>query len=247
MRIVVSLTTIPTREQSLLQTIKSIQSGTVLPDIIYVNIPVHYVRFREEFDENIKNELRSMKGVHVNDVLEERGALDKIIPVLKLEQDPDTHIVIVDDDAYYGPRFLEGLVKGYNEFQTVVGYSSIAYPETAIRQTGRVCYMLIQGHGQFAEIMEGSFGVLFPRHVFNNFSEFPPMTVNNTNIYLSDDYVFSKYLDKQNVRKRVVYYPWAGRRGDDWSTIVSWNDNSQTYALSSLGNLERYLEVKEEV
>lgn len=241
MRIVVSLTTIPTREQSLLKTIKSIQSGTVVPDVIYVNIPLTYVRFKEQFDPSVKKELQTMQGVKVNDVQEEHGALDKIIPVLKLEQDPDTCIIIVDDDASYSPRFIEGLVTGYSQFQTVVGYSGIAYPETAIRLSGQLRYILHQGHGQFSEILEGSFGVLFPRRVFNNFADVKPMTAENTAMYLSDDYVFSKYLDSQGVNKRVVSYPWAGRKGDDWSTIVSWNENSQTYSLSSLGNLERYM------
>jgi hypothetical protein len=244
MRIVVSLTTIPTREHSLLKTIKSIQSGTVLPDIIYVNIPVKYVRFKEQFDPDVKKDLQSMKGVQVNDIQEERGSLDKIIPILKLEQDPDTCIVIVDDDASYSSRFIEGLVTGYSQYQTVVGYSGIAYPETAIRQTGQLRYILIQGHGQMTEILEGSFGVLFPRRVFNNFLDFEPMTAENTKMYLSDDYVFSKYLDTQGVIKRIVWYPWAGRKGDDWKTVVAWNENSQTYSLSSLGNLERYLTVK---
>jgi len=244
MRVVVSLTTIPTREQSLLKTIKSIQAGTVVPDVIYVNIPVKYVRFKEQFDPYVKKELQTMQGVKVNDVQEEHGALDKIIPVLNLEQDPDTCIIIVDDDASYSPRFIEGLVSGYYEFQTVVGYSGIAYPETAIRLSGHLRYILQQGHGQTAEILEGSFGVLFPRRVFDNFVDVEPMTAENTNMYLSDDYVFSKYLDSQGVNKRIVWYPWAGRKGDDWSTVVSWNENSQTYSLSSLGNLERYLAVK---
>jgi hypothetical protein len=101
----------------------------------------------------------------------------------------------------------------------------------------------VQGHGKDTEILEGGFGVLFPRYVFDSFPLFYPMTKNNTNMYLSDDYVIGKFLDSKGFKKKVIYHSWAGRAGDDWSTICSWNEGSQTHSLSKLGNLERYMEL----
>ena len=54
MRVVVTLTTIPTREESLIKTIKSIQDGTVKPDAIYVNLPEWYPRFKCAPDPNLE-------------------------------------------------------------------------------------------------------------------------------------------------------------------------------------------------
>ena len=57
MRVVVTLTTIPTREDSVIRTIKSIQAGTFKPDVIYVNLPEWYPRFECAPDPNLKTKL----------------------------------------------------------------------------------------------------------------------------------------------------------------------------------------------
>jgi hypothetical protein len=52
-RVVVSLTTIPTREESVIKTIESIQKGTYRVNDIYVNLPVWYPRFKCGPDPNL--------------------------------------------------------------------------------------------------------------------------------------------------------------------------------------------------
>jgi hypothetical protein len=241
-RVVVTLTTIPTRESSIIKTIESINSGTVKPDIIYVNLPIWYPRFNCPPDPNLGSKLKIM-GVHVNSC-EDYGSLTKLVPILELEKDPETLIVVLDDDMTYGPRVIEGLVKAHEEFKCPVGYSGIGYPKTAMRYLGKNGFVLFQGHGKNTEILECAFGVLFPRRCLDGFPSVEPMKPDSEKcLYTTDDFIFSKFFDSRGVPKKIACYPWAGRFGDDWSTLWSQNPNSQTHALSS-ENLENYLKVE---
>ena len=242
MRVVVSLTTIPTREESVIKTIESIRKGTYVPDEIYVNLPEWYPRFGQAPNSNLESKL-IQAGAKVNRC-KDYGSLTKLIPILNIEKDPSTLIVIVDDDMTYQPRVIEGLVCGYSEFKCPVGYSGIAYPETALKHTGRNCFLLFQGHGKRTEILECAFGVAFPRWSLDGFPNFEPMSEHSEKcMYTTDDYVFSKFFDSRGTYKFVINYPWAGRNGDDWSTIWEQNSGSQTHSLSRDGNLENYLKV----
>jgi hypothetical protein len=231
MRVVVSLTTIPTREKSVIQTIHSLQTGTFKPDAIYVNLPEWYPRFKRTPDLNLEAELKTL-GVIANKC-KDYGVLTKLIPTLELETDPETLIVIVDDDANYQPRFLEGLVKGHIEFKCPVGYSGIAYPESVLRVYGTLRYHVFFGHGTPTEMLECSFGFAIPRGVMEGFPKLEPMSEDSDKcVYLSDDYLYSRFIDFKRTPKKVICYPWAGRVGDDWSTIWIQNSDSQAHSLS---------------
>lgn len=238
-RVVVTLTTIPTRENSILKTIESIQTGSYKPDAIYVNLPDWYPRFNCPPDPNLRSKLKNM-GVHVNSC-EDYGSLTKLLPVLNIEKDPETRIVVLDDDMTYGPRVVEGLVKAHDEFKCPVGYSGIGYPETAVKYLGENGFVLFQGHGSFTDILECAFGVLFPRRCLEGFPSIEPMKPNSEKcLYTTDDFIFSKFFDSKGLPKRIACYQWAGRFRDDWSTLCTHNPGSQTYALSS-ENLCNYL------
>jgi hypothetical protein len=82
MRVVVSLTTIPTREDSVIKTIESIQTGTYRVNEIYVNLPEWYPRFGRGPDPNLETKLVSM-GVKVN-ICKDYGSLTKLVPILDI-------------------------------------------------------------------------------------------------------------------------------------------------------------------
>lgn len=239
-RVVVSLTTIPTREDSVIKTIESIQAGTYKVNEIYVNLPEWYPRFGRGPDPNLETKLVSM-GVKVN-TCKDYGSLTKLVPILDPETDPETLIVVLDDDVTYNKRVVEGLVRANEQFKCPVGYSGIAYPDTAIKHLGHNGFILFQGHGQKTEILECAFGVLFPRKCLDGFPVPEPMTPDSDKyMYLTDDFIFSKFFDSKGIEKKIACYPWAGRRGEDWSTIWTQNEGSQTHSLSRDGNLENYL------
>jgi hypothetical protein len=213
------------------KTIQSLYAGSVKPDVIYVNLPEWYPRFECAPDPNLKTKLKDL-GVTVNDC-KDYGVLTKLLPTLDVEADPDTLLVIVDDDMNYQPRFLEGLIKGYEEFKCPVGYSGIAYPETVLRVYGHLRYHVFFGHGSQTEMLECAFGFAIPRGVMDGFPKLEPMSETAEKyVYLSDDYLYTKFMDFKGVPKKVVCYPWAGRVGDDWSTIWIQNEGSQEHALS---------------
>ena len=240
MRVVVTTSTIPTREEAVVEMIHSIKTGTYIPDEIYVNLPKWYPRFRRSPDPNLKQKLESL-GVKVSEC-DDYGVLTKSLPILDVETDPETLIIIIDDDMIYQPRVIEGLVKAYEEFKCPVGYSGLAYPETVLRMFGKFGYRLFQGHGAHAEMMECAFGYAFPRKAMDGFWKFPPMKEDSERwVYLSDDYLYSKHFERMGLPKRVACYPWAGRVGDDWSTIWTQKQSSQTHALSrDENNLENF-------
>lgn len=235
-RIVTTMTVIPTREDSIVETIKSIQAGTMKPDAMYVNIPSRYIRFKQSLDSRLKPKLLEL-GVIVNEIEHDRACLNKILPILKHETDPETLVVTLDDDMVYTPRFIEGLYEGWKQFGDVVGYSGMYYPETVLRYTGQLRYGIVWGHGKQADILENGFGTMFQLKHLRNFPDMPPLNETTDPVmYISDDYIMGRYFDSVGVPKRVICHPWIGRTGDDWSSMCTEVKTSQTFALAASRN-----------
>lgn len=241
MRVAVTTTTIPTRETAIIEMIDSLKKGTVQPDVIYVNVPDWYPRFKKGPDPAIIEKLTSIPGVKVNSC-KDYGVLTKLLPTLQVETNPETLLVVVDDDVLYQPRFLEGIVKGYGEFKCPVGYSGIYYPETALKKIGKIRYILFQGHGTEVEMFECAFGFAFPVWAIQDFPPIEPMNeTSEKHVYLSDDYLYSRLLEMKGISKKLVCYPWAGRVVDDWSTVWTQKVETQTHSLSrDENNMENF-------
>jgi hypothetical protein len=236
MRVVVSLATIPTREESVIKTIESLRKGTYLPDEIYVNIPEWYVRFDRAPDPNLILKLNEI-GVKIN-TCKDYCTLNKIIPILDIENDPSTLIIGVDDDAEYHPRLIEGLVLGYNKFKTPVGYSGCTFP------LNNECCRTRTGHGTVVDMVDGVYGRAFPRWSLNGFPHFEPMTKESEEcLYLSDDLVIGKFIEFKQIKTVALFYPYIGRDypEEKHESIAPMKiiEGSQTYRLSG-ENTERY-------
>jgi hypothetical protein len=229
MRVVVTLTTIPSREKAVVDTVRSIKNGAVVPDAIYVNLPIWYPNLSRSSDPKLKAQLEEA-GAIVN-VCEDYGTFTKFIPTLEIEKDPDTLIIIIDDDSVYKPNFVAGLVSGYDEFKCPVGFSGIAYPETVLRLYGVLQYHLFLGHGTSTEIIECIAGYAFKVSDIQGFHTIQPMKQMEFKFfYFSDDYVLSRFFKE----KKVICYESIGRYGDDFSSICtpSKHINDSDFALS---------------
>jgi hypothetical protein len=234
MRIVVTLTTIPSREDAVLRTIRSLRVNSIWPNVIYVNLRKLVIRMNQEFSPGFRQRLIEA-GATVNDC-DDYGSLTKIIPTIAAEGDPEALIVTVDDDILYEPRFIEGLVEGHRMLSgSVVGYSGLAYPDTSIRHyNGRLEYLCFQHHGAHAEILESGFGVIMKRKWLDRFPVIPPETdESDPHLYICDDYVLSMYFDAVGITKRVVRLPWIGRIGSDWSSLCTFMEASNSDSLSN--------------
>ena len=246
-RIVTTMTVIPTRELALVRTITSIHRGNLKPDAMYVNIPSEYVRFSEPLEPWLKPVLTAM-GVTVLLLEHDRCCLNKILPILAVEKDPETLVVTIDDDIVYSPYFIAGLYEGHQKFGGVVGYSGLKYPEKVLAEGGDpMAYHVMMGHGGVSEILQQGFGTMTKLSSFYDFPHVPPLQKGmDPSLYLSDDYVISRFYDFKGLSKTVVCWDQIGRFKDDWSSICTLGDDGMVHKLSeSRKSLQDYLRTSE--
>ena len=174
-RIVTTMTVIPTREVALVKAIMSIQRGNIKPEAMYVNIPNEYVRFEEKIEPWLKPVLDAI-GVTIIELEHDRCCLNKILPILSFETDPETLVVTIDDDIIYSPLFIAGLLEAHNKFGGVVGYSGLLYPEKAESYGLKALeYNVRIGHGASTEILQQGFGTMTKISSFYGFPDVPPL------------------------------------------------------------------------
>jgi hypothetical protein len=217
-RIVTTMTIIPAREQLVIKAIMSIKNGTIKPDAMYINIPKKYARFEKPLEPWLKPVLVSL-GMTVLELDEDRACFNKILPILSFEKDPETLVVTIDDDIEYKPMFIAGLYEAYKSFGGVVGYSGLFYPENS---KDTLNYHLFLGHKCPAEIIQQGFGTMTKVASFEGFPHIPPLTKDmDASLYLSDDYVISRFYDFKGLSKYVVCWDQIGRVNDDWSSVCT--------------------------
>lgn len=223
MRVVVSLSTIPTRVPYLHRIINQLQNQTYPIDKIYLNIPYYSNREKREYPPLPDN--LNLKNVQVIRC-EDRGPITKLYPVLQYETHDDTIIITLDDDVSYIPTRVETLVKWCR-----------LYPNSALAATGYIIgnWYNYFGHIECPEkittvsIIEGYSGCAYRRKFFNtdllDYSGAPKES------YYHDDVWISGYLALQNIDRLVhpeFFLDWknnlgrlpAGLSDDIYSTIT---------------------------
>ena len=126
-RIIVSLSTLPSRVGNLYRVLNSILENEIKPDIVYVNIPKYSNREKKEYyiPENVKR----MENVKINIVHEDYGPITKLYPTLFEETNPESIIICIDDDKEYDKKLISHLVSVSdiypNECVCVTGWSFI--------------------------------------------------------------------------------------------------------------------------
>ena len=224
-RIVVSLSTIPSRVANLEQTLMSLAVQTRKPDVVYVSVPK--VSDREGVSYPIKMIAKQIKrvlpGIGRVAVLEEDyGPLTKLMGPLMGESDPKTLIITVDDDQKYDERLVETLVAGSEKHPGSVvclcGHVIGRFPNMwAFRcSRGDVKWplkMIYLEPDTPVDIVSGWCGVLYPRGVFGDEVPHPAMEDLRKNklkiLNRHDDLLVSAWLDLLDVNKYVVAYSGA--------------------------------------
>jgi hypothetical protein len=245
-RIVTTMTVIPTREVAIVKAIMSIQRGKIKPDAMYVNIPREYVRIEEKLEPWLKPALEAI-GVTVLELEHDRCCFNKILPILTVEKDPETLVVTIDDDIVYSPLFIAGLLEAHKKFGGVVGYSGLCYPEKAESYGLKPLeYNVCVGHGTPAEIIQQGFGTMTWLSSFYDFPNVPPLEKGgDATLYLSDDYVISRFYDYKKLTKTVVCWNQIGRFKDDWSSICTLLEGQEHALSTERKSLEDYLRSNE--
>jgi hypothetical protein len=111
-RVVVSMTSLPHRLQSIRPTIESILvKQTLAPTLLQLNLPYILKRMNVSYPSELPSWLRDNPKIKVHRSKVDYGPLTKLFPTLLTETDPHTIIIIVDDDTIYSPKLIESMVK----------------------------------------------------------------------------------------------------------------------------------------
>lgn len=212
-RVVVSLTTIPDRIQHIGPTLCSLLDQTRRPDAIVLNLPSH--ARREDRTYEIPPFLESLDVVERIDCGEDRGPATKLLPTLERETDPDTRIIVLDDDQVYPHNMVETLVSWSDRLpDAAVCSRGFRIPAGFDIENRDTLYGTHLHEPARIEIMQGSAGFLvrprfFDESVFD-YSDAPPEA------FFVDDVWLAGHLARAGVDRYVV--PFDGC----YSRIATW-------------------------
>ena len=209
-RVVFSLTTIPSRINNIYGTIKSLSNQTIKADCIYLTLPKKCKRLNTKYGKIPDKIKKYCKIVNV-DV--DYGPVTKLVGALLEEKDPETIIITVDDDIIYPKTLLEELLNWNKEFPNYAlsssGLSLGNYPfkYSIVFNQQKNNYWFTMKHNKNVDILYGYPGALYKRKFFplkHNLNKFLKYPLQNKDLFLNDDVYISFWLNKNNIKRRVV-------------------------------------------
>lgn len=226
MKIIVSLTSIPSRLNKIEPTIKSIINQTLQPDLIYLNLPTFSLK--EKTDYIIPDFLNYYSTGPENrpiTILRTRdfGPITKLIPALlatNYDSDPESIIITIDDDNIYPNNLIELLVSKNKEYPNdVIGSSGIQighfpfYTVFRANQSRDNIYWFtpnISKNGELVDIICGYPGTLYKRKFFGNAQDIKNLidfSSSTRDLFLNDDISISAFLYSKNIKLRIFNLP----------------------------------------
>ena len=180
----VSLSAVPSRFETVKKVIYSLNSQTIKPSKIFLNIPYNYKRFPEIVDVNL-DIFEDVKDVNFKIVRsEDYGPGTKLLGSINLLKNFD-FVILVDDDHYYHPRMCEIFNKYFNLNKEQ------AYSFFTVK-----IYDLVMG--------QGADGFLINTHHLDGILDFYNKHVRDYKYsFLNDDFWISMYLNKYK-KKSVI-------------------------------------------
>lgn len=196
MRLVVTLTTLPGRERLLVRTLMSLGAQSRKPDQIYLWVP----RLR-----GFQPDLSGLNLPVMVDVVDDLGPATKLLPALKIERDPNTLLVTVDDDVDYPPVMLAELERASKTLpHAAVGFTGWRLvnldPHPTVEHYNEANPHCKAMHP--VQVLEGTRGVLYRRgffadDVFTHLAGEPAFRYH-------DDIFFGGYLAYRGVSRVVI-------------------------------------------
>lgn len=199
-RIVVSMTTIPSRLDNIDKVLESlIDKQTVRPDVLYLNVPHVFGRTGETYElSKIKYSSPRLKILRCDDY----GPVTKLLPALEAEYGNDrTVIIYADDDNIVPPDFIEQYVKQGRRHPDHVMYTRCGqgfYHKSPTPVDDK----------QGCTIPEAFEGILLPANAIkdlDDFKSFIMKAIRNKSCFKSDDYVVGAYLTSRGIPRSPVH------------------------------------------
>lgn len=228
MRLVVTMTTLPGREDLIVETVKSIRNQTVKPETIYLTLPKISRRLKIPYGP-IPDAIKEDCTIVEPDV--DYGPITKIYGGLAMESDPETVIISCDDDVIYPPTTFEHLLnKSRDRPDAAICGSGILvafgiYFNSSYTNYDNTQHLLgLSGfipppHGRKVDIICGISGVLYKRRFFPSLQECIPqlfeVAIADHDILCNDDVLISGFLQKRGItRLAFPNLPPIGNIGD---------------------------------
>jgi hypothetical protein len=212
MKVVISLTTLPDRYNTLYKTLQSLHNQLQKPDVIYLTLPLRAKRLNQEYPTLPKHIAELCTVVRCDT---DYGPICKIYGALVSESHPNTIIITVDDDVIYPSNFVKKMVE-----------KSMLKPKAAITGAGVLIhdgdYMSINtnfknltflngflcgfpiNNYRKIDIVQGISGVLYKRGFFESNENLYDSLLKYTediDIFRSDDILLSSYLCSKNINR----------------------------------------------
>jgi hypothetical protein len=157
-RVVISLSTVPSRVSHLRPVLNSLLDQSEPADRIVLAMPRYSLRERRPYPAIA--DLRLPRGVEVVET-DDLGPATKILPILGLE--PDAVVIVVDDDVVYPHRFVETLLAAHRRHPgAALGYRGIRLePERAFVDHEHVFATAVR-EDHPVDVLFGTWGYLVP-------------------------------------------------------------------------------------
>ena len=243
MRVVGSLTTIPSRIGHIEKTLHSIIDQSYKLDELYLNIPYSCSRENIEYviPDSFSNYCNIIRG-------QDYGPLTKLIGPLLIEQDPDTVIITFNDDAIYPESLVEKLLsKHAKDPEVAIGSSGIkigAFPFylsmtfNDFTHNKRWFAFNVNNNGELVDILLGSSGILYVRKFFPDVDHIGKLLehIEDNVLFRNESVLVSGLLSQRNIDRRVYRMPCVEDSGNNNNSL---SNNKSDYAFSLIKAIYR--------
>lgn len=229
MRIVASLTTIPSRIYYIEPVLLSLLEQPF--DMIYLNIPKKTRKNQEYSIPSFLTNLQKTGKLTINRC-EDYGPITKLLPTLERETDNNTYIVTFDDDRIVAKNTLQTILHYIQQFPNAVlsfsGWKIGSFPFYLEWHDNRL-------NSEAIDWVQGCHSITYPRKVLdkNEILSFMP------ELFRHDDHRISAYLETKKVPKIAI-----GEKASDFFTpIPCCKTNAISGGDSIAGKIKYFCEV----
>ena len=178
-RMVISLTSLPSRLPHLSQTISHMLKQDTLPDKIYINLPLFSTREQIPYiiPDHITSYIDALEPPQRSLITilrppNDYGPATKLIPTLDVETSPDTIIVTIDDDVIYPSFYLSELKQAALRYpNAAIGFKGYQFPRATAQEKEE----------EDDDEEEGMQGLRSPASIFNESTFIYVESSNHTN------------------------------------------------------------------
>ena len=245
----ISLTSIFTNQDILLQTLQSIIKQTRQPDKIFLYLSEEsYILDTGFKDKKITNS-NLLKFIDDNSIIDinwvkNTGSYRKLLPLLKEKWDEDCIIITIDDDTVYDTNLIENLINDYNEQKCVIGYRGFTPLFNKLENFNYWKRDKLQ-HLSLYNFFTGKGGILYKPQFFHKTHDL----VFNDKIYLDtcptgDDIWFYIVRLLNNVKGYLDNKEWHVKDLSNSGLFVNFNNKNDTNTKSFEKTLKKLKELE---